>query len=251
MTTHKRRSSYFSTMELQVLLQAYKEHEKIFRKKGNTAVASKERIAAWQQIAAKVNSQCNQVTEKRTWQQLKTKYKNIVQTANRKKAKARKLYQGALPSSTLTVAEELVLSQVQGMPAAEAISAGSSAESVTSGVYLPVFSYQLPSTVGDQDLSATATEPTIIVKDEEILFASEESEPERPAEVQNVTGQKPVEGASAITTQPHTPAVTDLNNVHLLKKIAKTDKEMILLDRQIRKADLEIQLLECQLRSLS
>ncbi|XP_077360017.1 uncharacterized protein LOC144005585 isoform X2 [Festucalex cinctus] len=174
--------------------------------------------------------------------------------ANRKRAKARRQFGAALPSplSTLTPAEEQVLSQVQGMPATEATSGGSSSESVTSGVYIPALSFELPSTVGDQDLSATATEPPIVlVKDEEILFAAEESEPERPAEVQNTTAQKPVEGPPVFTAQLDTSTVTDLNKIHLLKKIAKTDKEMVFLDRQIRKADLEIQLLECQLRSLS
>ncbi|XP_025758571.1 uncharacterized protein LOC112843779 isoform X2 [Oreochromis niloticus] len=43
---------------------------------------------------------CNPTGTKRTWQQLKMKYKNIVQTANRKKAEARKVVEGA-PSSML------------------------------------------------------------------------------------------------------------------------------------------------------
>ncbi|KAK0144351.1 hypothetical protein N1851_017277 [Merluccius polli] len=81
------------------------------RKKCNTAAAAKGRETAWENIASRVNA-CNPAGEKRTWQQLKMKYKNIVQTdfysANRKKADARKTGGGPAPPP-LTQAEELAL----------------------------------------------------------------------------------------------------------------------------------------------
>ncbi len=52
----KKRSTYFSPAELDVLLQAYGEYEHIFRKKSNTATAAKEREFAWEKIAAPVNA---------------------------------------------------------------------------------------------------------------------------------------------------------------------------------------------------
>ena len=41
--------------------------------------------------------------------------------------------------------------------------------------------------------------------------------------------------------------VKEVYKIHLLKKILKTDKEMLYLDRQIRKTDLEIEILEHKL----
>ncbi len=52
----KKRSTYFSPAELDVLLQAYGEYEHIFRKKSNTATAGNEREFAWEKIAARVNA---------------------------------------------------------------------------------------------------------------------------------------------------------------------------------------------------
>ncbi|KAK0141462.1 hypothetical protein N1851_021438 [Merluccius polli] len=119
----RKRSTYFNTLELEVLMLAYADYEHIFRRKSNTAAAAKEREAAWEKIAARVNA-CNSKGEKRTWQQLKMKHKNIIQNANRKKAEARKTG-GGPPKPPLTEAEELALSQNRGIPG------GSSSEPVT------------------------------------------------------------------------------------------------------------------------
>ncbi|KAK0150840.1 hypothetical protein N1851_008039 [Merluccius polli] len=69
MATGKRRATFFNNVELEMLMHAYGEFQHDFRKKSNTAAATKERETA-----------CNPAGEKRTWQQLKMKYKNIVQT---------------------------------------------------------------------------------------------------------------------------------------------------------------------------
>ncbi|KAK0147273.1 hypothetical protein N1851_013314 [Merluccius polli] len=83
MTTDRKRSTYFNTLELEVLMLAYADYEHIFRRKSNTAAAAKEREAAWEKIAARVNA---------------------------KKAEARKTG-GGPPKPPLTEAEELALSQ--------------------------------------------------------------------------------------------------------------------------------------------
>ena len=41
--------------------------------------------------------------------------------------------------------------------------------------------------------------------------------------------------------------VKEVYKIHLLKKILRTDKEMLYLDRQIRKTDLEIEIQEHKL----
>ncbi|KAK0133466.1 hypothetical protein N1851_030991 [Merluccius polli] len=110
-------------------MRSYGESQRVFRKKYNTAAAAKERETAWENIAAWVNA-CNPAGEKRTWQQLKMKYKNIVQTANRKKADARKTGGGPAPPP-LTEAEALALSQNIGRPVAEGIPGGSSSSEST------------------------------------------------------------------------------------------------------------------------
>ncbi len=56
MAAEKKRASFFSPIELEILMQAYGEREHIFRKKSNTAAAAKEREAAWEEIAARVNA---------------------------------------------------------------------------------------------------------------------------------------------------------------------------------------------------
>ncbi|CAB1435259.1 unnamed protein product [Pleuronectes platessa] len=90
-------------------MHAYAEQVPIFTKKSNTAAAARARERAWQEIAEQVNAN-NPSCPKRTWQQMKMKYKNIVQTANRKKAEARKTG-GGPPPAALTEAEEMALSQ--------------------------------------------------------------------------------------------------------------------------------------------
>ncbi|KAK0149797.1 hypothetical protein N1851_009452 [Merluccius polli] len=117
-------ATFFTNLELEILMCSYGEFQHVFRKKCNTPAAAKERETAWENIAARVNA-CNPTGEKRTWQQLKIKYKNIVQTANRKKADARKTGGGPAPPP-LTEAEELALSQYIGRPVAEGIPGGSS-----------------------------------------------------------------------------------------------------------------------------
>ncbi|KAK0155391.1 hypothetical protein N1851_002189 [Merluccius polli] len=114
MATGKRRATFFTNLQLEILMCSYGEFQHVFRKKCNTAAAAKERETAWENIAARVNA-CNATGEKRTWQQLKMKYKNIVQTA----------------PPPLTEAEERALSQNIGRPVAEGIPGGSSCSEST------------------------------------------------------------------------------------------------------------------------
>ena len=56
MTTENKRATYFTAMELEVLLQAYSESEHVFRRKCNTVAAAKERETSWEKVAARVNA---------------------------------------------------------------------------------------------------------------------------------------------------------------------------------------------------
>ncbi|XP_034545194.1 uncharacterized protein LOC117816914 isoform X2 [Notolabrus celidotus] len=178
--------------------------------------------------------------EKRTWLQLKMKYKNIVQTANRKKADARKTGGGRAPP-LLTEAEALALSQNFGRPETEGIPGGSSSSEPTPQDTSAFITYS--------DGAICLVEPphatTDLVTDEEceetLSAAFTEGEPERP--VEGMAGQQQ-EGPSTSTAPID---IKDIYKIFLLKKIEKTNKEMQFLDRQMRRADLEIELLEHKL----
>ncbi len=55
-TADRKRSAYFTPLELEILTRTYGEYEHIFRNKSNTAAAAKERELAWKKIAARVNA---------------------------------------------------------------------------------------------------------------------------------------------------------------------------------------------------
>ncbi|XP_075327303.1 uncharacterized protein LOC142384881 [Odontesthes bonariensis] len=193
MATGKRRATYFTNIELEILVRSYSEFEHVFKKKCNTAAGAKEREAAWENIAARVNA-CNPAGEKRTWQQLKMKYKNIVQTANRKKADARKTGGGPAPPP-LTEAEELALSQNFGRPVAEGIPGGSSSSESTPQDTRTFIKYS--------DGALRLVEPpeatTDLVPDEETMSAAfTEGDPERSIESM---AEQQQEGPSTSTAQ--------------------------------------------------
>ncbi|XP_034562575.1 uncharacterized protein LOC117829128 isoform X2 [Notolabrus celidotus] len=227
MAKEKKRAAFFTPLELDILIRSYGEFEHVFKKKSNTAAGAKQRETAWENIAARVNA-CNHAGEKRTWLQLKMKYKNIVQTANRKKADARKMGGGRAPPP-LTEAEELALRQNFGRPTTEGIPGGSSSSEptpqdtstfITCNIPRPIylflslfiqifislfifFYFFLPTY---SDGAICLVEPphatTDLVTDEEceetLSAAFTEGEPERP--VEGMAGQQQ-EGPSTSTAQ--------------------------------------------------
>ena len=56
MATGKRGSTFFTPLELEILMRSYGEFEHVFRRKCNTDAAAKERETAWENIAAWVNA---------------------------------------------------------------------------------------------------------------------------------------------------------------------------------------------------
>ncbi|XP_034566581.1 uncharacterized protein LOC117831812 isoform X2 [Notolabrus celidotus] len=213
--------------------------------KTNTAAGAKQRETAWENIAARVNA-CNHVGEKRTWQQLRMKYKNIVQTANRKKADARKTGGGPAPPP-LTEAEALALIQNCGRPATEGIPGGSSSSEPTPQDTSAFITYSDGAICLVEPPHATTDLVTEEEYEETLSAAFTEGEPERP--IEGMAGQQQ-EGPSTSTAQIDTLPVKDIYKIFLLKKIEKTDKEIQFLDRQMRRADLEIELLEHKLEEI-
>ncbi|KAM9499627.1 putative nuclease HARBI1 [Salvelinus alpinus] len=101
------RAAYFSPSEAQILMEAYEEVKDIIKKKGNTATVIKQREKLWQSIADRLNA-LNMNGPKRTWQQVKIKYKNILQNAVKKNTH-RQGTGGGSPKADLTPAEDMAL----------------------------------------------------------------------------------------------------------------------------------------------
>ncbi|KAM9505130.1 uncharacterized protein ACWYII_047720 isoform 1-T3 [Salvelinus alpinus] len=116
------RAAYFSPSEAHILMEAYEEVKDIIKKKGNTATVIKQREKAWQSIADRLNA-LNMNGPKRTWQQVKIKYKNILQNAVKKNTH-RQGTGGGSPKADLTPAEDMALELNKGRPVLEGIPGG-------------------------------------------------------------------------------------------------------------------------------
>ncbi|XP_076828668.1 uncharacterized protein LOC143474894 isoform X3 [Brachyhypopomus gauderio] len=146
----RERAAFFSQFEQEIILKTFEEYKAIITAKCNTAAAAKSRVEAWQKIAERLNAS-NPSNVKRTWQQVKVKYKNIVQCgkclmlfccvlpaavyvkcvlgllANRKRAQKQRLG-GGLAMIGFTPAEAQVLWQIRGHPSKDGLTCGSSSE---------------------------------------------------------------------------------------------------------------------------
>ncbi|XP_076857293.1 uncharacterized protein LOC143511587 [Brachyhypopomus gauderio] len=122
----KKRAAFFSFAEQELLIHLYEEYKDVIMKKGNTSCINKAREAAWHNIADRLNVS-NMSGVKRTWQQVKVKYKNILQNATRKKTAAGG---GGPPVAALTPAEDLALEQNSGRLIIVGIEGGTSSDPV-------------------------------------------------------------------------------------------------------------------------
>ncbi|XP_029992281.1 uncharacterized protein LOC115420858 [Sphaeramia orbicularis] len=186
MATGKKRAAYFTRLELDTLMRSYKEFEHVFKKKCNTAAAIKERETAWENIAAQFNAS-NPAGEKRTWQQLKMKYKNIVQATSRKKAEARKPDGSPTPPPVMKT-EELSPEQNSDRPAAEAIPGGSSSSELTPQDTSAFIKYSNGAIFLVEHPDATTDLVTDVKHEETVSAAFTEGDPEKP--VEGMAGQQ-------------------------------------------------------------
>ncbi|XP_075890913.1 uncharacterized protein LOC142893852 isoform X3 [Nelusetta ayraudi] len=113
------RAAYFSPSEAEILMEAYEEVKEEIKTKGNTATAIKQREKAWQSIADRLNAS-NMIGPRRTWQQVKIKYKNILQNAVKKNVHKMGTGRGS-SKADLTQAEDLALTLNKGRPVLEGI----------------------------------------------------------------------------------------------------------------------------------
>ncbi|XP_026177790.1 uncharacterized protein LOC113139052 isoform X2 [Mastacembelus armatus] len=123
------RAHFFSSKEQELILKLYEEEREILTAKSNTTSASKLREEAWQRIANKIN-EVSDSGYKRTWQQVKVKHKNIVQTARRRRAEVMRNEEGSATPS-LTSAEEDVLQHKDSRLRVEVLPGGACIEPLT------------------------------------------------------------------------------------------------------------------------
>lgn len=123
------RAHFFSSKEQELILRLYEEEREILTAKSNTTSASKLREEAWQRIADKINA-VSDSGYKRSWQQVKVKHKNIVQTARRRRAEVLR-NEGGSATPSLTSAEEDVLQHKDSRLRLEVLPGGACIEPMT------------------------------------------------------------------------------------------------------------------------
>ncbi|XP_052456738.1 uncharacterized protein LOC128016282 isoform X3 [Carassius gibelio] len=115
----KERAQFFSQAEHELLMEGYAEFKSLIKTRGNTSMSAKARREGWQKVADKLNAVRPTTGPTRTWEQVKVKYKNILQNANKKKAEKNQTPQ-------YTPAEELALGLNENRTTVEGIPGGSS-----------------------------------------------------------------------------------------------------------------------------
>ncbi|XP_041929094.1 uncharacterized protein LOC143139577 [Alosa pseudoharengus] len=237
------RAHFFTSKEQQLLIAGYAEERPILTDKSNTVRASKMREEAWQRIADRLNKQSGS-GYKRTWQQVKIKYKNLVQTANRKKATREDIKKDEDEIQTNVVIksdesdEEFVVQQSSSRPMVEGIPGGTSSEPAAACIssYIRVTGHSLtllPPPQGDPEHSVcdeTFSNDTHMDEDFDPSSAQEKGCP---------TGKKAGEG--------HKEDIKTLYRHYLIKEIENREQEMAYRALKMRKVEKEIQLLDRQL----
>ncbi|XP_028314357.1 uncharacterized protein LOC114470376 isoform X2 [Gouania willdenowi] len=234
------RAHFFSQREQELIMKLYEEERAILTAKSNTTNASRLREEAWQRIASKINA-VSDSGYRRSWQQVKVKYKNIVQTARRRQAELMRNEGGsATPSMTsadddiLLHRDSLKLDALAGLPSLDQISGSDSSYMSMPGhpvLLMPV----------------TKTEPESLSSDDTDIsdhHFENESMPishfeERPSTAE-ATG-----GGSSGETQ--TEDVKALYSSYLRKEMENRDQEMAYRALKMKKLEKEILLLDKQL----
>ncbi|XP_020561811.1 uncharacterized protein LOC101170766 isoform X1 [Oryzias latipes] len=243
MIKKQERAHFFSSKEQELILKLYEEEREILTAKSNTTSASKLREEAWQRIADKINAASDSGYE-RTWQQVKVKHKNIVQTAKRKIAEVMRA-EGVSVTPSLTSAEEDVLHhrdsafRVEVLPGGACICPMSGSDSSFMSVsghpvlLLPVAKTEPESLSGDDtDISETHLNG-------EVHHSSFQEEGNSEGATSG--------GSSHEMTCKQTEDLKTLYCSYLKKEMDNRDQEMAYRALKMRKLEKEIQLLDKQL----
>ncbi|XP_068422725.1 GT1 domain-containing protein [Clinocottus analis] len=237
MMRKQERAHFFSSKEQELILKLYEEERHILTAKSNTTSASKRREEAWQRIADKINM-VSDSGYKRSWQQVKVKHKNIVQTAKRRQGGVMRNEEGSATPS-LTSAEEDVLHHRDQRLRVEVLPGGACIEPLTGSdssfisvsghpvLLLPVTKTEPESLSGDEtDVSDTHFEGDL------------HSFQERDNSAFTIGGRR---------VERQTEDIKALYCSYLKKEIENRDQQMAYRALKMRKMEKEMLLLDKQL----
>ncbi|XP_029999966.1 uncharacterized protein LOC115426123 isoform X2 [Sphaeramia orbicularis] len=232
------RAHFFSPKEQELILRLYEEEREILTAKSNTTSASKLREEAWQRIADRINA-VSDSGYKRSWQQVKVKHKNIVQSARRRRAEILRT-EGGSATPSLTSAEEDVLLHKDSSLRLEVLPGGTCMEPMT-GSESSFVSAGHPVLL----LPVTKTEPESLSSDETDI-----SDSHFEGDLNNFRDKTNATSASSgprSTERAQTEDVRALYCTYLKKEIENRDQQMAYRALKMRKLEKEILLLDKQL----
>ncbi|XP_034068641.1 uncharacterized protein LOC117544009 [Gymnodraco acuticeps] len=234
------RAHFFSSKEQELILKLYEEEREILTAKSNTTTASKQREESWQRIADKINT-VSDSGFKRTWQQVKVKHKNIVQTAKRRQVEVLR-NQGEPGTPSLTSAEEDVLQHKDGRLRVEVLPGGAFIEPLTGSESSFISVSGHPVLL----LPITKTEPESVSSDE-----TDVSDSQFEGVLHNSSFQEKANSACATTggrrEARHTEDIRALYCNYLKKEMENRDHQMVYRALKMRKIEKEMLLLDKQL----
>ncbi|KAM3611601.1 uncharacterized protein V6R79_021124 [Siganus canaliculatus] len=234
------RAHFFSSKEQELILKLYEEEREILTAKSNTTSASKLREEAWQRIADHINA-VSDSGYKRTWQQVKVKHKNIVQTAKRRKVEVLRNEAGSATPS-LASAEDDVLQHKDHRLRVEVLPGAACMEPLTG----PDSSFISVSGHPVLLLPVTKTEPESLSSDE-----TDVSDSRFEADVHSGSFQESVTPAPAAAVGRSAEKQTDdlraLYCSYLRKEMENRDQQMALRALKMKKLEKELLLLDKQL----
>ncbi|KAM9457325.1 uncharacterized protein Hap1MRO34_018559 isoform 4-T4 [Clarias gariepinus] len=232
-TKGKDRAAMFTATEQRLLLESYEEFKDVITKKGNTAAINKAREKGWQEIADRLNAS-NLSEGKRTWQQVKIKYKNIVQNATKKKTEVAGTGGGPPPAS-FTPAEELALEINKGRPVLEGIEGGTSSKIISPSIRMTKDSVCFMDPP-DIMLPWSQGEGPSVEEDEETVSVCSR----RPEDADSVLEPS----QSGTTCEKNPENIKGVYKRYLLKQMEATDIDIQYKKLKMRKLELEIQQLQ-------
>ncbi|XP_029367451.1 uncharacterized protein LOC115049409 isoform X2 [Echeneis naucrates] len=241
MMRKQERAHFFSSKEQELILKLYEEEREILTAKSNTTSASKLREEAWQRIADKINA-VSDSGYKRTWQQVKVKHKNIVQTAKRRRVELMR-NDGDSTTPSLTSAEDDVLQHKDNRLRVEVLPGATCLEPLT-GSDSPFISVSGHPVLL---LPVTKTEPESLSSDE-----TDVSDSQFEGDVHSSSLQEKPDSACATTgdrsaEERQTEDIKTLYCCYLKKEMENRDQQMAYRALKMKKLEKEILLLDKQL----
>uniref|UniRef100_UPI0037E75701 uncharacterized protein n=1 Tax=Semicossyphus pulcher TaxID=241346 RepID=UPI0037E75701 len=228
------RAHFFSSKEQELILKLYEEEREILTAKSNTTSASRLREGAWQRIADKINA-VSDSGYKRTWQQVKVKHKNIVQTAKRRRVELMRNGAGSATPS-LTSAEEEDKLRVEVLPGGACIEPLTESESS----FISVAGHPVLL------MPVTKTEPESLSSDE-----TDVSDTHFEGDVLSSSFHERANSACATTgvknPERQKEDIRALYCSYLRKEMENRDQQMAFRALKMRKLEKEILLLDKQL----